>query len=110
MVLTIVFPFKGLGADPNRRVDEGETALHFAAGNGRIGVVLILLEAGAKTDPVASDGATPLLLAAKNEHAEVVALLLSRGARKDKRDGSFNTAEDYARQLGHQDVLRALGK
>jgi ankyrin repeat protein len=74
------------GADVNFKQSEGVTALHEAAQLGDVGVVRMLLDAGA--DPNAKtgklddgrDGVSPLDLARKAKNDEVIVLLRSRGA------------------------------
>ena len=58
----------GLGA-------EGSTPLHFAAANGHLPILEILLEHGAVTDALDKDGNTPEALAAGNHHDDCVGLL-----------------------------------
>jgi ankyrin repeat protein len=52
------------GADVNAKNAKGETAMHFAASNGDLGVLKELLEAGAEVDIKSSIGQTPLFWAA----------------------------------------------
>jgi len=68
----------GRGADLSARDGRGDTALHVAAYRGDTDAVEILLERGAKPDPLNEDGATPLLYGAGNE--EIVRALLGHGA------------------------------
>lgn len=83
-------------ADPNRPDGRGLTALHYAASNGDLAVVNLLLEHGAAVDaPDRRDGGgesearddrqarvTPLYLAYSNGRYRVAALLESRGAKR----------------------------
>jgi ankyrin repeat protein len=83
------------GADFRLRLASGFTPLLFAVREGRLGVVRVLLNAGAdvnETVPVAAGprrgyggrlppaGASPLLLAVTNAHYELAAFLLDAGA------------------------------
>ena len=49
----------------------GQTALHFAAGNGRARVADVLLQANASTTTVAKNGRTPVQLAEQYGHGEL---------------------------------------
>ena len=60
----------------------GETALHYASGNGHEAVSLALLQEGASFDHEDHDGETPLIKAAKNGHWRVIDLLLVAGANR----------------------------
>lgn len=71
------------GADPNLRetlpaynYDRDFTALHYAARNGDVESVRLLLEAGAKSDAVeTTTGDTPISIARDEGHRNIVALL-----------------------------------
>lgn len=78
------------------RYGGGGTALHLAACNGYLGVVQVLLRAGAEVNsrigrikgwPYADEleGATPLILAAANDDAEMIRLLRANGADAQMR-------------------------
>ena len=55
------------------------TPLHAAAGEGHVGVVMVLLSKGARVDPRASGGRTPLYVADQAGHTHMVNVLLSKG-------------------------------
>ena len=70
--------------------ENGETALHHAANNGQVDVVLALLEAGADVDAVSGDGCRPVHVAleprgrvsvARERRTAVADALLAHGAR-----------------------------
>ena len=63
-------------------VDRSRTAFSWAAGNGHVGAVQILIDEGTKLDkkPYSIFLKSPLARAAENGHAEVVSLLLKSGA------------------------------
>ena len=67
------------GADASMRTAFGWTALHWAAKDGHVDVVRLLLEYGADVNAVSDTGAKPLGMA-KGE--EVREMLLARGAAK----------------------------
>lgn len=58
----------------------GWTALHFAAGHGKLAATVALLEASADANSRASDGETPLHLAAQAGEEQEIRLLVQRGA------------------------------
>ena len=51
--------------------NDGWTALHYAAGNGRARVADVLLQANASTTAVNKDGDTPVQYAEQNGHGEL---------------------------------------
>ncbi|MGI9239782.1 MAG: ankyrin repeat domain-containing protein [Verrucomicrobiales bacterium] len=65
----------------------GDTPMHWACHNGHVGIVEILLDAGAdiEADEINCYGGKPLQWASER-HAEVVKLLLERGAEVDSRN------------------------
>ncbi|MGE0813786.1 MAG: ankyrin repeat domain-containing protein [Vicinamibacterales bacterium] len=76
------------GADVNAAQADGMTALHWAALNGDVPTLDLLLLAGATRDALTRVGAyTPLHLASQRGHGEVVAHLLDAGAKP----GPFTT-------------------
>lgn len=68
------------GADPNALDEMGGTTAQWAAGNGHIDAIRILLDTG--MDPSA-DGRLALRLALSKGHLEIARLLVERGARID---------------------------
>jgi WD40 repeat protein len=61
------------------------SATHFAAWDGKVALLEVLLDAGAAIEIVARDGFTQLSLASTNGHTSCVALLLERGSPVDTR-------------------------
>ncbi|CAH0563923.1 unnamed protein product [Brassicogethes aeneus] len=93
------------------RDEHGRTALHLAAGGGRVAVVRLLLDAAAPREVDGPDGAgcTALQRAAADGHEEVVRLLLARGADVDKQDTLHgNSALHEAAWKGYSRSLRIL--
>lgn len=69
------------GGDPNETNPQGDTALHWAVRRGRsVGIVEMLLDAGADIDAVREDGRTAYALAVVSGQTGVAALLAKRGA------------------------------
>jgi cytohesin len=69
------------GADVHARERDTGTPLHFAAANGPIQAVELLLARGARVDSLTvHDDFTPLHWAASHGHKDIVALLLAKGA------------------------------
>ena len=66
----------------------------------------LLLDCGANVNFVQIAGYTPLHQAAASGQAEMVGLLLERGAVSHLRCDQGKTAEDYARERNHADVLK----
>jgi ankyrin repeat protein len=54
---------------------DGWGVLHFAAGDGTVDLIKLLLAKGLKADAKAKDGSTPVDIAEEEEHSEAVAVL-----------------------------------
>jgi ankyrin repeat protein len=81
--------------------------LYRAAWRGHVGVVSLLLRAGAAVDARRS-GSTALQEACYRGHAGVVRLLLEAGADVDANAGEFGTPMQVAVKFGRNDVIRVL--
>ncbi|XP_046402376.1 ankyrin repeat and KH domain-containing protein mask-like [Ischnura elegans] len=87
----------------------GRSAVHYAAEQGHIGALKMLLSAGCRVDVGDTDNVTPLHLAAARDHPEAVALLLSCGAKVNRRTaGDRTSALHLAASRGLRDVVAAL--
>lgn len=88
------------GANPNARTPGGDrSALHLAAQQGQLAMVLRLLDAGADANIRRGDpeqNTTPLMEAACHGHPRVVDALLGRGARVNDSTGSGRSAFIFA--------------
>ena len=79
----------------DRRLFQGFTALHFAAGYGRAAVCRVLLAAGAQTAAPLGRGQTPLHWAARYGHTEAVQALLEANASVAATDNYGRGAFDW---------------
>jgi hypothetical protein len=96
-----------LGCDPNAEMGQLSPVI-MAAGNGQLGILKLLLAAGAR--PERGTGLSPLGLAADKGHLEVVELLLTRGVSADEpgEDGGGWTALMWAASAGHEPIVKTL--
>ena len=70
-----------VGADPNKKAQNGDTPLNAAAKNGNAAAVQLLVENdGIQINKADNEGMSPLYAAAKYGHAAVVKLLLNKRA------------------------------
>jgi uncharacterized protein len=88
------------------------TALMWAAHEGHVELVQLLLDRGARIDERKHSGETALWFAAQQGHAGAAELLLQRGADPNAQDGEGVTPLMVARTNGHEavaDLLRRAG-
>lgn len=95
--------------------NNGDTALFFAAANGFVKIVALLLDYGASINAVDKLKRTPLFAAAASGYADVVKLLLDRGANRDNSHiirhcgkGKIETPYEVAVKNGHEQVAKIL--
>jgi ankyrin repeat protein len=86
----------------------GNTALHHGASAGRLKICRLLLDKGAKVDPLDNSKNTPLHLAAVNGHLPVVKLLVTKGADVYRKNNASDTPRDKAWGNGKKNVARWL--
>jgi ankyrin repeat protein len=84
------------------------TPLIWAAQNGHVAAVKLLLENRANTEAHGRLGWTPLMWAARNGHLAVVKLLLETKADIEARDKHGYTPLICAAQCGHEEVVKLL--
>ncbi|MGE3519423.1 MAG: ankyrin repeat domain-containing protein [Vicinamibacterales bacterium] len=95
-------------ADPNQRMGDGATALHWAAYWGDAALVDRLIRAGAKVDAANDLGVTPLMLASVNEDPAAATRLLAAGANANVATRNGQTALMAAARAGRADAAAAL--
>lgn len=92
-------------ADVNK---PGWTPLHYAATNGHLAVIKLLLEEHAYIDAASPNGTTPLMMAAKYGTPLAVKLLLEEGADPMIKNDQGLTARDFAHQGSRPDSLELI--
>ena len=94
--------------NPNQTDAEARTGLHYAAMNGNLTIIAILIKASAKLDPKDNLGNTPLHLAADRNQVEAARLLIDVGASIDAENKNGMTPLMIAANRGNLDVVQAL--
>jgi uncharacterized protein len=100
-----------VGQDPgllNARNFSGRTPMMVASLEGRVGVVLLLLDKGAAINVRDASGWTALYLACFKGHHPMVRLLLERGADPTIADQWGTIPLITASSQGHLEVVRSL--
>jgi ankyrin repeat protein len=105
----------------NASLEKAPEALLDAARQGSINIMQQLLDRGAdvnahpygkwKTIPAYQEDkgwGSALHCAVKDHRTEAVSFLLEKGADKEYRNRLGLTALDFARELGHEDIVRLL--
>lgn len=98
------------GIDPNRLDSLLLSPLHYAVQQKNLGILAMLLEAGAKVDLRSGGqlGATPLMWACAQQDAQVARLLLDSGADLNAIDLQGDPVVNWAAYYGHPEVLKLL--
>lgn len=86
----------------------GWTPLHYAAYGGTGPVVRLLLQHGAEVEAVAPNGYTPIMMAARNGNQDTTRALLNAKADLGQRDPSGQTALALAVKHDHPEVAKML--
>lgn len=93
------------GADVNKT---GWTALHYAASNGQLAIISLLIEHSAYIDAESPNGTTPLMMAAMYGSPEAVKLLLQEGADPQLKNQQGLTALQFAQRANRPDSADAI--
>jgi ankyrin repeat protein len=94
-----------LGADVNK---PGWTPLHYAATNGHLTTMELLLEAHAYIDATSPNGTTPLMMAAHYGTPAAVKLLLDGGADPGLKNEQGLSAIDFAQRASRVDAAEMI--
>ena len=94
--------------DPGARDKNGWTALHFAAAQGLLDKMELLLGAGAPINAGDRDGYTPLIVAIGHRQQDAARRLIRAGANVGRRTSEGYKGIHYAALLNQPEVLRAL--
>ncbi|RYP18640.1 hypothetical protein DL767_009785 [Monosporascus sp. MG133] len=86
----------------------GQTPLLWAAANGRLAVLKLLVEKGAQLEAKSNIGWTPLMFAVRYGHEAVVKLLVEKGAQIEAKDKDGCTPLMIAARHGQQAVAKLL--
>jgi ankyrin repeat protein len=96
-----------INADSKNTVD-GRTPLSFAAQNGYLAIVKLLLVRDVDPDSKDIYGGIPLSLAAVEEHEAIVQLLLARDVDPDSKDTDGRTPLSFAASNGDEAIIKLL--
>ncbi len=86
----------------------GDTPLHFAAIQGNVRVISLLLDAGADIGAVGESGYTPLHYAVEQSRLEAVRVLLERGADISLQTDTGLTSVELAKLVRDDEIQRLL--
>lgn len=86
----------------------GFAALHFAAFNGDVDTMRMLLEFQPNLELKNYDGNTPLIMAAKGRQHATIKMLVDAGADVNFRTSTGGTAAHFAASMGYVDTVRYL--
>lgn len=92
-------------ADVNK---PGWTPLHYAATNGHLDVMRMLLDSHAYIDAASPNGSTPLMMAAMYGTTDAVKLLLDAGADPSLKNAQGLSAIDFAWRVQKEDAVALI--
>ena len=93
------------GADVNKT---GWAPLHYAASNGNLPIIALLIENSAYIDAESPNGTTPLMMAAMYGTPEAVKLLVDEGADVQLKNQQGLTALDFAQRASRPDSAELI--
>ncbi|MBR7792122.1 ankyrin repeat domain-containing protein [Undibacterium sp. FT147W] len=93
------------GAEVNQ---PGWTALHYAAANGSVEAIALLLEHHAYIDTESPNKTTPLMMATRFGKLDAARLLIVEGADLTLKNDLGMTALDFAKESQHGDLTELL--
>ena len=93
------------GADVNKT---GWAPLHYAASNGNLAVIAMLIENSAYIDAESPNGTTPLMMAAMYGTPEAVKLLIDEGADVQLKNVQGLTALQFAQRASRPDSVELI--
>ncbi len=100
--------FLQFGANPNIQIQDGKTALMFAADWERTKIVELLLQHGADPNIQNQNGDTPLMLATSRGDTEAIKLLLQHAANPNTQNQSGDTPLILAASRGNTEAVKLL--
>ncbi|KAK4242966.1 ankyrin repeat-containing domain protein, partial [Corynascus novoguineensis] len=99
---------EGFNYRKNLRGHQGRTPLSWAAQEGRLNIVELLIQGGADIDGMDEKEYTPLHRASDNGHETIARLLIDKGADVNAQDVHGLTALIMASRNGHEAIVRLL--
>lgn len=94
---------------PDAPIKGGLTALLFAARQGSMDCVKMLIAAGAQVDETSADGSTPLLVAVQNGYYDIGLYLMDHGANMNLANAKGWTALYLAVKIRNQETTAIPG-
>ena len=88
----------------------GWTPLHYAATNGHLSIMKLLLDKYAFIDAQSPNGTTPLMMAAMYGSPEAVKLLIDEGADLKMKNQQGMTALDFAKRANRSESAELISK
>ena len=82
--------------------------LCYAASNGDLSLIRLLVSTGAEVNGADYDGRTPLHMAAVEGQTKAVSFLLHLGAKPEAKDNYGNTPLDEAKKNNREECARVL--